>query len=353
MKKGILLLALVMIFCLGSASSSSSQARTIKLKYSTYFVATHQLSVLIQQFCDEIKKRTNGRVEIVFHPSGTMLSAPKTYQGVVSGIADIGMANISYTRGRFPVIELLDLPLGFPNAYVATHVANDFYNRFKPKDFDNVKLLYLHGCPPYVIYTARKPVRTLEDMKGLKIAGKGRIADILKSLGAAPVPLETGDYYESLKRGVVDGAASPINTLKDWKLGEVAKYSTSTQKLGAVYTFFVVMNKDKWNNLPADIKKIFDEVSAEWMEKMAIALTSAAKDGAEFLLKQGGQIINLSDQESAKWQKAVEPVIASYTKEMESLGYKKNETDGYLSFVKERIEYWSKKEKEVASKPGK
>jgi TRAP-type C4-dicarboxylate transport system substrate-binding protein len=62
-------------------------------------------------------------------------------------------------------------------------------------------------------------------MKGLKIAGKGRIADILKSLGAAPVPLETGDYYESLKRGVVDGAASPINTLKDWKLGEVAKYS--------------------------------------------------------------------------------------------------------------------------------
>jgi TRAP-type C4-dicarboxylate transport system substrate-binding protein len=350
MKQRILLSALVVLFCLGFASSGFSQAPVIKLKYSTYFVATHQLSVLNQQFCDEIKKRTNGRVEIVFHPSGTLLTAPKTYQGIVSGIADIGMSNISYTRGRFPVIELLDLPLGFPSAYVATHVANDFYNKFKPKDFDNVKVLFLHGCPPYVIYTAKKPVRTLEDMKGLKIAGKGRIADILKSLGAAPVPLETGDYYESLKRGVVDGAASPINTLKDWKLGEVAKYSTSTQKLGAVYTFFVVMNKDKWNSLPADIKKIFDEVSAEYMEKMGIAWTSAAKGGEEFLLKQGGQIITLPDQESAKWQKAVEPVITSYTKEMESLGHKKSETDGYISFINERIDYWSKKEKEMVPK---
>lgn len=350
MKRRLLLSVVAAVVLVGLVSASYAQGPTIKLKYSTYFGATHQVAVLNQQFCDEIKKRSNGRVEIAFHTSGTMLSAPKTYQGVVSGIADIGMSNISYTRGRFPIIELLDMPLGFPSAYVATHVDNDFYNKFKPKDFDSVKVLYLHGCPPYVIYTAKKPVRTLEDLRGLKIAGKGRIADILKALGATPVPLETGDYYESLKRGIVEGAASPINTLKDWRLGEVAKYSTSTQKLGAVYTFFVVMNKDKWNALPEDIKKIFNDVSAEWMEKTGIVWMKTEKDGADFLLKQGGEIINLSDQESLKWQKAVEPLIASYAKEMESLGHKKSEIDGYLTFVKERVDYWSKKEKEMGLK---
>jgi len=202
--------------------------------------------------------------------------------------------------------------------------------------------------PPYVIYTAKKPVRTLEDIKSVKIAGKGRIADILKSLGATPVPLETGDYYESLKRGVVDGAASPINTLRDWKLGEVAKFSTNIQKLGAVYTFFVVMNKDKWNSLPEDVKKIFEDVSAEWMEKTGIVWARTAKQGTDFLLAQKGQIINLPDREAARWQKAVEPLIASYTKEMESLGHKKSEVDGYLKFIRDRIAYWSAKKEPVS-----
>jgi len=346
MRCRVLLFVLFVFFAAVPVSKGHAEA-VIKLKYSTYFVATHQVAVLNQQFCEEIKKRTKGRVEIAYHPSGTLLSAPKTYQGVVSGIVDIGMSNISYTRGRFPVIELLDLPLGFPSAYVATHADNDFYNHFRPKDFDSVKVLYLHACPPYVIYTANKPVRTLEELKGLKIAGKGRIADTLKALGAAPVPLETGDYYESLKRGVVDGAASPINTLKDWKLGEIAKYATNTQKLGAVYTFFVVMNKDKWNSLPEDVKKVFEAVSAEWIEKTGEVWAKTAREGAEFLLKQKGQIIDLTDRESVKWQKAVDPLISSYTKEMESLGHKKSETDGYLRYIRERIDYWSRKEKEM------
>ena len=104
MKGKVLLSMLFVLFLVGLVSAAYAQNPVIRLKYSTYFVATHQVAVLNQQFCDEIKKRTNGKVEIVYHPSGTLLSAPKTFQGVVSGIADIGMSNISYTRGRFPVI---------------------------------------------------------------------------------------------------------------------------------------------------------------------------------------------------------------------------------------------------------
>ena len=330
-----------------SKSTASTAQEVIKLKFSTYLVADHPVAVAAQQFCAEIKKRTNGRVEILFYPNGTVLSATKTYQGVASGIADIGMSNISYTRGRFPVMELLDLPMGFSSAHVATKVDNEFYNKFKPKDFDNVHLLYLHGCSPYVIFTTKKPVRTLEDLRGMKIGGKGRIADTLKTLGAVPVPVEAADYYESLQRGIVEGMALPSNLLKDWKLGEVVKYSTNVQSLGSVYTFYVVFNLEKWNNLPSDIKKIIDEVSSEWQEKTATAWSGAANDGIAFLLTRGGQTIDLSVQESAKWQKAASPIITSYVKEMEAAGHKRTDIEGYLKFVRERINYWSNKDRDV------
>ena len=110
------------------------------------------------------------------------------------------------------------------------------------------------------------------------------------------------------------------------------------------------MNKDRWASLPEDVKKVFEAVSAEWMEKTGMVWAKTAREGAEFLVKQKGQIIELSDQESVKWRKAVEPLINSYTKEMETLGHKKSETDGYLRYIRERIDYWTKKEQEMAIK---
>ena len=100
--------------------SPARAAEPIKLKSANYLPTTHPMSVLGAWFCDEIKKRTNGRVEITYYPGGTLLSPVKMYDGVVTGIADMGMSHISYTRGRFPVTEVFDNPLGFPNGWVST-----------------------------------------------------------------------------------------------------------------------------------------------------------------------------------------------------------------------------------------
>ena len=108
-------------------------AEVIKLKAANYLPVTHPMSVLSGWFCDEIKKRTNGRVEITYYPGGTLLTAVKMYDGVVTGISDMGLSHIQYTRGRFPVTEVFDLPLGFPSGWVATQVSTDFYNKYKPK----------------------------------------------------------------------------------------------------------------------------------------------------------------------------------------------------------------------------
>ena len=107
----------------------------VKLKFSNFFAATHQYAVLGQQFCEEIKKRTNGKVEITYYPGGILTTATKMFEGVVNGVSDIGLAHCEYTRGRFPVTETLSFPLGYTSGYVAGQVANDFFNQYQSNAF--------------------------------------------------------------------------------------------------------------------------------------------------------------------------------------------------------------------------
>ncbi|MCX5810260.1 MAG: TRAP transporter substrate-binding protein [Proteobacteria bacterium] len=320
-------------------------ADVIKLKFANYFPPTHMNSVMMGKFCDELNKKLTGKVELTQYTGSTLLSAPKIAAGVSAGIADIGLSNLAYTRGRFPVMEIMELPLGYPSAWIAGHVANDFYNKFKPKDFDGYHVLMLSTSPINVIQTLNKPVKTLEDLKGLKLRGTGRLGDMVKALGATPIPIETPDLYDSLKRGVIEGALLPLETLKGFKTGEVLKYVTASWKVGSAYCFYVLMNKQKWDSLPADVKKVINEFSEEFTERWAVEWNNIDIEGREYFTKQGGQIVPISDAESARWVKAAEPVIDDYKKDLISKGYKAKEIDGWLSFVRERIEYWKGQEK--------
>ncbi len=342
----LLIVVFVMSVALLPATRLSAQA-PLKLKFSNFFPATHQYAVLGQHFCDEIKKRTNGKVEIAYYPSGILTTAPKMFEGVVNGVSDLGLAHCEYTRGRFPVTETLSLPLGYPSGYVAGQVANDFYNQFHPKEWDAAHVLLFYSTGPQIISTVKKPVKTLEDLKGLKIRAAGRPADVLKALGGTPVGVEMADMYDGLQRGVVDGVLSSIEVMKGWKIGEIIKYATLSYKVGTVYTFYIVMNKNKWNALPDDTKKIFTDVAAQWKDKYGVASNEIDIEGRDFLLKNGGQLISLSDQEAKRWVDAAHPVIEKHLKELEAKGYKRADVEAYLKFIQERIPVWSKKEKEL------
>jgi TRAP-type C4-dicarboxylate transport system substrate-binding protein len=145
---------------------------------------------------------------------------------------------------------------------------------------------------------------------------------------------------------VIDGITVDLSTLKYWKFAEVVKYVTADWQLGTGYTFYWVMNKDKWNGLPPDIQKIFTEVASETREKQGALWNEMDIEGRDVFKSAGGQMINLSDTEAAKWVKAVEPVIAEYKKSMVSKGFKESEIDGWLKYIDERIEYWGKVEKQ-------
>ncbi len=335
----------VVLLLLSVYSLSGAADTPIKLKFANYFPPTHKNSTLFAEFSQEINKKSGGKVDISYYPGGTLLTAPKMAAGVVTGIADIGLAHFAYSRGRFPVMEAIELPLGFPSAWVGAGVANEFYEKFKPKEMDQFHPLAFCASTPNVIGTLTKPVRTLEDLKGLKIRGTGRIGDIVKALGATPMPIEMVDLYEALRRGVLDGNLGSAEQLEGFKIGELLKYVTASWKTGGCFGFYVMMSKHKWDALPPDMQKLFTDVSNEYKDKWGIAFNSIDFGGIEYLKKNGGQVINLSDAEAVKWVKAVQPVIADYKKDLVAKGYKEQEVDTWINFIKERTEYWKAQEK--------
>jgi len=292
-------------------------ADPIKLNYSIFFPAPHKNTVLATEWAQEIEKRTNGAVKITMFPGGTLTPADKCYDGVVKGISDIGFSVLAYTRGKFPLTEVSDLPLGIKSGVVATRVINEYYKKFKPNEFDEVKVMYLHGHGPGILHT-KKPVNTLDDLKGMKIRCTGMAAKIVTALGGVPVAMPMGETYDALSRGVVDGSMAPQEALQGWKWGEVVKYTI--ENFGSSYStgFFVVMNKDKWNSLPPDVQKVIETVNVEWIEKTGKGWDEIDKEGKQFTLSKGNQIIALSKEEDAKWAKMVQPILDEYVANMKA-----------------------------------
>ncbi len=303
------------IACLGAAllltGSPAAKAEQIDLTYSIFFPPTHVQAQAAVDFAKEVEKRTNGKVKITAFPGGTLTKAPQVYDGVVTGISDIGNSCFAYTRGRFPVMAAVDLPMGYPNGRVASRVAHEFAKQVNPKELHDTKVLYVHAHGPGLLHT-KKPVRTLEDLRGMKIRATGLSAKVVEALGGVPVAMPQGDTYESLQKGVVEGTFSPIEVLKGWKQGEVIDYTTECFSVGYTTAMFVVMNKDKWNALPDEVKKVFDELSDQWVDVHGNAWDKADQEGREFTKSLDNEVIQLSEEESRKWREAVEPVIMDY-----------------------------------------
>ena len=311
----------IVAVALSFAVSPVAVAKTVRLTYSNFFPPGHIQSKLAEAWCKEVGKRTGGRVQVDYFAGQTLTKAQQNYDGVVSGLSDIGFSVLAYTRGRFPVMAVVDLPLGYRSGKAATQVINAVYKKFMPKELMDTQVMYLHAHGPGLVNTREKPVRRLEDMKGLKFRAHGTSAEVAKALGGTPVPKPMPETYEMLQKGVVDGALYPIESDKGWKLGEVTKYCTLDFAAAYTTSFYVVMNKDKWNALPADIQKIISEINDEWVVKHGQAWDDSDEEGAKFFKSKGGEFINLDDKEMARWQKAVGPILDAYVEKMNKDGH--------------------------------
>jgi TRAP-type transport system periplasmic protein len=335
MKKIALTICLIGLLMVFSFINKASAQKPIELSYSIFWPPVHEFTISGSEWAKEIEKRTNGRVKITIFPGGTLTPADKTYQGVIKGIADIGWAPTAYTRGRFPFTETVELPFGNKSGVMATKLINEVFKKFQPKEFDEVKLMYLHAHGPGLFHT-KKPVHNLEDLKGMKIrAGGGRNLDMVKILGGAPVGMPMGEAYDALSKGVVEGLLSPFEALVGWKLAEVVKYTTECYVVSYSSVQFIAMNKGKWDALPTDIQKIIEKVNEEWVEKSGKVWDEMDKKGREFSLKLGNKIISLSKGEEERWVKTVRPLFDTFVNDMKAKGFPGEEVLKFcLDFVK-------------------
>jgi len=323
----VLMMAFVLTGCSSkeetSAKNDSGEAqKKVELRLAHFFPGTHPAETeLIQPWAKAIEEATDGKVNIISYPSQTLLQADAIYEGVVSGIADIGLSCFSYTRGRFPVLEVFELPgVNYNNSKAASKVAWDGIRELNPAEVEDTKLLMVFATGPGDLFT-KVPVRNLEDIQGLELRATGLSAKTIEALGGIPVAMPQSDAYEALSKGVVKGNLSPVEVLRGWRHAEVTDYLTLTPFLYNTL-FFVTMNLDTWNSLTSEVQGIVEAVSEKYFEEIAMGLwdkqNEAALKWAIEATKQ--EIFTLSDEEKARWIKLVNPIQDEYVEKMDKQG---------------------------------
>jgi TRAP-type transport system periplasmic protein len=331
-------LALLLVAFLVPVQSSAAE-KVIVLKVSNWFPITHKQSILLDAWGKEVEKKTNGKVKVNYYAAGTLVPASQSYDAVTKGIADVSNHVLGYTVGKFPLTEIIDLPLGYPNNTVPTKLANAFYNKFKPKEFDEVKVLWFHAQAPGIIHTKSKPITKLEDLKGMKMRTYGSNAKLMGYLGGTPVAMPMTDVYDALSRGVADGLMAAYEALEGFRIGEQVKYHTENYDTSYSATFVVAMNKKKWNSLPPDVQQVIDGMSPEYIEKFASMWDEIEKSGKQYCIKRGNKIITLDKAEQAKWVAKAQPLFEDYTKRMKEKGLPGDEA---LKFARDYLKPFRK-----------
>ncbi len=346
MKRKLLLGLFVCVLLLSMVLSSiaaPTPAKPIELRFTMYFPTDSLQAKVGAEFYKEIEKRSKGQVKFTYYPGGSLMEGPPTTEGVKSGVADIGYMTIGHVPGRFPVSEIIMTHIGFSSAFITGHVVNDFYNQFKPKEWNDLKMLTPGGNSAFVLF-ANKPVNKLEDFKGLKIRAPGNTGRQMQALGAAPVNMPMGDTFDGLTKGVIDGTVSALEAAKTWRFGEATKYVVQTWAVISPAAYFLVMNKDSYNKLPPNIQTIFDMVSADYVDKFALAWNEADMVSWQYCKERKMTVIDPTPEEVNRWTQAMSPFIEQYVQGMVKRGFSQSEVQSWFSYLKTRIDYWLKQQ---------
>jgi TRAP-type C4-dicarboxylate transport system substrate-binding protein len=293
-------------------------AGPIKLSYANFPPAPTFPCVQMERWKEEVEKRTGGAVAIDTYPGGTLLGDKDMMDGVIAGRADIGCLCMAYQPGRFVITNAISLPLGLPNAKVGSLALWHLYLKYKPEAFSKVKVLTMFTTAPSNIMS-KTPIRNLNDMKGVSLRASGGAAQILKAWGANQVGMPMPATPEALQKGVVQGLFSSLEVMKDFKFAELCKYVTMTE--AAVYPFAVVMNMDAWNKLPKDVQKVMDDLAMEQCQWTGEYMDNHVNEAIAWSKEtQNVEVIRLSKDERAEWDKLLEPITAKWIEDTKAKG---------------------------------
>jgi TRAP-type C4-dicarboxylate transport system substrate-binding protein len=299
-----------------------AQTKPIELKFSSWVstVHGHHTGVMVP-WAKMIEEKSGGRLKITIFP-GSILGKPADHYDLVKdGIADLAFTTPGYTPGRFPLITVTELPLGlFKSSRGGSLAVMSIFDKYFKDEFKDVKVLWFWVHPPGHFHLAKKQVKVLEDLNGLKIrAATPTLTTMVKTLGASPVSIAAPDTYTALERGTVDGTIFPWEAISSFKLAEVLKHHVASGLY--VAPLFTFMNQKKYDSLPPDLRKIIDDHSGAWgAEFNGKVWDQNELVGIEAIKKAGGVIYTLPAEERRRWLAKLKPIEDEWLKSMEAKG---------------------------------
>ncbi|MCL6479569.1 MAG: TRAP transporter substrate-binding protein [Peptococcaceae bacterium] len=305
---------------------AAPQGKKVELNFVSNLMESHPTVVNSwKPWLKLLEDQSGGSLKMSLYNPNTLAPVKNVYDSVVSGSVDIGAIYAGYTPGKFPYLEVINLPMLFSTSEAGSLAAWDLYQKFPEwrDQFKDTKVLWHWVSAPVELHTTKKQVKTLEDLKGMKIIGwSASNLEIIKLLGANPIEMISTDTYLALERNMADGVMCPIAPVRSYKISDIAKYHTIVS-IG-VEPFAMAMNKDKYNNLSPEQKKIIDETTGA---KMASSSGKSLDEGAavetEWMQENGHTIYVLPPEERNRWIEAVKPRHEKWLKDMESKGFTK------------------------------
>jgi TRAP-type C4-dicarboxylate transport system substrate-binding protein len=253
------------------------------------------------------------------------------YDQVKDGVADVTWTLPGTTTGRFPRIEVFELPFIMTNAEATSKAYWEYVQTYAKDEFKDVHLIAVNVHGPGMFHSASKPIKSIGDLKGMKVRGPTRqITKLLASLGATPVGMPLPGIPDALSKGVIDAAVIPWEVVPSVKVNELAKYhSEFDPKLPALYTttFVMTMNKAKYDSLPPDLKKVIDNNSgietSGWLGKV-----QQGNDTRGRATVKDSAVLRFSQADYDQFKKVSSKVDESWVKEMDGKGFKGEELLG-------------------------
>lgn len=317
----ILFLFMVLVPCLSFAKDAE-----FKLKVHHFLPASSNAQkVVIEPWAEKITAESEGRIKVEIYPSMQLGGKPpQLYDQVRDGVVDVIWTVPSYTPGRFPIVEVFELPFVASTAEATTQALQEFSETYLQKEFRHVHPLLFHVPTPGIFHTASRQVKTMEDLKGLKIrTPSATVTQTLEVLGATPVGMPAPEVPQAMTTGVVDGVVIPWEVVKSLRLQDLTKFHTQPGGTHGLYTsaFLFGMNRDRYESLPPDLKKVIDDNSGmNLARQVGRAYDQADLEGQELGRARGNTFYSLPAEESQGWQKATQPVIDNWVASMEKKG---------------------------------
>ena len=315
---GYMLLS-VTIMLLGGWTESWAQ-KPVVLRWALIESTDSLEMVFFRNYLNEVAKKAGGKIQIQAYPNQSLVKAGRMLESLVQGVCDIAADWSCYTPGALPLSQVMDLPLTFPSTEAATRLAEYLHGKYfaNAKEYQNIHLLMFDALDPTIIMSTNKPIRTLQDLKGMELrAHAGQVA-FVKALGAVPAAMPITEAYLALNKGICKGIIIPPSDFEAYRLADVINYATMVQLTTAMRWFGI--NKDVWKSLPEDVQKAFEEGIPATRSASIKSWDLCAERGWKLFNKKGGEIITPSLAESDKFEKVCSPVIENWITEKEAMG---------------------------------